>query len=106
MSKKIAAAIVEYAVLYSADIIVFEHLNFKGKKASSKKQKIQMWRKNGIQDYTEHKAHRCCIRISRICAWGTSKLAYDGSGEVTRAQNNHALATFESGKQYNADLNN
>lgn len=105
LSKKIASAIVEYAVLYSADVIVFEHLDFKGKKASSKKQKIQVWRKNGIQEYAEHKAHRCGIRISRICAWGTSKLAYDGSGEVSRAQNNHALATFKSSKQYNADLN-
>lgn len=105
LSKKIASAIVEYAVLYSADVIVFEHLDFKGKKASSKKQKIQMWRKNGIQEYAEHKAHRCGIRISRICAWGTSKLAYDGSGEVKRAQDNHSLATFTSSKQYNADLN-
>ena len=105
LSKKIASAIVEFAVLYSADVIVFEHLDFKGKKASSKKQKIQMWRKNGIQHIAEHKAHRCGIRISHICAWGTSKLAFDGSGKVTRAQNNHSLATFESGKQYNADLN-
>lgn len=105
LSKKIASAIVEYAVLYSADVIVFEHLDFKGKKASSKKQKIQMWRKNGIQEYAKHKAHRCGIRISRICAWGTSKLAYDGSGEVKRAQDNHSLATFTSSKQYNADLN-
>lgn len=105
LSKKIASAIVEYAVLYSVDVIVFEHLDFKGKKASSKRQKIQMWRKNGIQHIAERKAHRCGIRISRICAWGTSKLANDGSGEVSRAQNNHALATFKSGKQYNADLN-
>lgn len=105
LSKKIAAAIVEFAVLYSADVIAFEHLDFKGKKASSKKQKIQMWRKNGIQRITEHKAHRCGIRISHICAWGSSKLAYDGSGEVKRAQNNHSLATFTSSKQYNADLN-
>lgn len=105
LSKKIASTIVEYAVLYSADVIVFEHLDFKGKKASSKKQKIQMWRKNGIQEYAEHKAHRCGIRISRICAWETSKLAYDGSGKVKRAQDNHSLATFTSSKQYNADLN-
>lgn len=105
LSKKIASTIVEYAVLYSADVIVFEHLDFKGKKASSKKQKIQMWRKNGIQEYAEHKAHRCGIRISRICAWGTSKLAYDSSGKVKRAQDNHSLATFTSSKQYNADLN-
>lgn len=105
LSKKIASAIVDFAVLYSADVIVFEHLDFKGKKASFKKQKIQMWLKNGIQHIAEHKAHRCGIRISHICAWGTSKLAFDGSGKVTRAQNNHSLATFESGKQYNADLN-
>lgn len=105
LSKKIAAAVVEFAVLYSADVIVFEHLDFKGKKASSKKQKIQMWRKNGIQHIAEHKAHRCGIRISHICAWGTSKLAYDGSGKVKRAPDNHSLATFASSKQYNADLN-
>lgn len=104
LSKKIASAIVEFAVLYSADVIVFEHLDFKGKKASSKKQKIQMWRKNGIQHIAEHKAHRCGIRISRICAWGTSKLAFDGSGALKRDETNRALATFASGKQYNCDL--
>ncbi len=110
MAKKIASAIAEYAVLYSVDCIVFEHLDFRGKKAKgSKKQRLQMWRKNGIQDMVEHKAHRCGIRISRICAWGTSKLAYDGSGVVERDKDNHALCTFahaegEHGKQYNCDL--
>lgn len=104
LSKKIASAIVEFAVLYSADVIVFEHLDFKGKKASSKKQKIQMWRKNGIQHIAEHKAHRYGIRISHICAWGTSKLAFDGSGALKRDETNHALATFANGKQYNCDL--
>ena len=94
LSKKIAAAIVEFAVLYSADVIVFEHLDFKGKKISSKKQKIQIWRKNGIQHIAEHKAHRCGIRISHICAWGTSKLAYDGSGEVKRLSLIHIFGTF------------
>ena len=47
-SIKIASAIVDFAVLYSADVIVFEHLDFKGKKASFKKQKIQMWRKTAF----------------------------------------------------------
>ena len=63
-----------------------------------------MWKKNSIQDYVTHKAHRCGIRVSRICAWGTSKLAYDGSGELTRNEKNASLATFKSGKQYNCDL--
>lgn len=106
LAKKISSSITELAVLYSVDCIVFEHLDFRGKKAkSSKKQKLQMWRKNGIQDMVEHKAHRYGIRISRICAWGTSKLAYDGSGEVKRDEDNRALCTFQNGKRYNCDLN-
>ena len=63
-----------------------------------------MWRKNGIQAMVEHKAHRCGIHISHICAWGTSKLAFDGSGEVVRDNDNRALCTFASGKRYNCDL--
>lgn len=105
LTKKISNAIIDFAVLYSVDVIVFEHLDFKGKKAKgSKKQKLQLWRKNGIQNYTEHKVHRYGMRISHICAWGTSKLAFDGSGKLERDNNNKALATFSSGKQYNCDL--
>lgn len=106
LSIKIASAIVEFAMLHKCDVIVFEHLDFRKKKArGSKKQQIGLWRKNGIQKLVEHKAHRLGMRISRICAWGTSKLAFDGSGKVTRDPDNHALATFASGKRYNCDLN-
>lgn len=51
-----------------------------------------------------HKTHRCGIRISHICAWGTSKYAFDGSGTLKRDDKNRALATFQSGKRYNCDL--
>ena len=102
LAKKIAAAITDYAVLWSAEVIVFEYLDMRGKK--SKSQKITLWRKNGVQSLVEHKAHRCGIHISHICAWGTSKLAFDGSGKLKRDDNNHALATFSNGKQYNCDL--
>lgn len=105
LAKKIANAIVEFAVLYSVDCVVFEHLDFRGKKnKGSKAQRLSLWRRNGVQDYAEHKAHRCGIRISRICAWGTSRLAFDGSGAVVRSEQNRALATFTNGKQYNCDL--
>lgn len=105
IAKKVAAAITEFAVLYSVDVIVFEHLSFTGKKhGGSKAQKLSMWKRNSIQNYAEHKAHRCGIRISHICAWGTSKLAFDGSGALKRDGTNHALATFAGGKQYNCDL--
>lgn len=61
----------------------------------------------------EHKAHILGMRISRICAWNTSKLAYDGSGKVERGtyiQNgvkkyNYSICTFQNGKQYHCDLN-
>lgn len=105
IAKKVAAAITEFAVLYFVDVIVFEHLSFTGKKhGGSKAQKLTMWKRNSVQDYVTQKAHRCGIRISRICAWGTSKLAFDGSGALKRDETNRALATFVSGKQYNCDL--
>ena len=105
LSKKIAASIVEYAALQKADCLVFEYLSFRGQKVhGSKAQRLSLWRKNGIQDYAEHKAHRCGIRVSHVCAWGTSRLAYDGSGTVQRNEKNHALAVFQTGKQYNCDL--
>ena len=84
LARKVASKITEAAIEYQCDVIVFEHLDTKGKKNGSKKQKLQMWKKNTIQKTVEQKAHKNGIRISHICAWGTSKLAYDGSGYVLR----------------------
>lgn len=103
-SIKVATAIVEYAMLYNAHCIVFEYLDTNGKKHGSKKQMLAMWRKRYIQDLVTYKAHREGIRISRICAWSTSKLAYDGSGEVVRNKENHSICKFTNGKVYNCDL--
>lgn len=104
-AKKIASAIVEFAAQNSVDVIVMEHLDFKGcKKRGSKAQRLSMWNHAAIREHVEQKAHLLGIRISTICAWKTSALAFDGSGSVTRDENNHALATFTTGKQYNCDL--
>lgn len=110
LSRKIAKAIAEYARENEADVIVFEYLDRKGRIHGKKKQKLHMWRKRTIQKMCEHKAHRMGIRISHVCAWNTSKLAFDGSGEVTRDSGNHSLCTFQQedaqkkAKQYNCDL--
>lgn len=104
LARKIAKAITDYAVEKKVDVIVFEYLDMKGKKKGPKKQELHMWRKNSIQKYVGHKAHRHGIRISHICAWKTSKLAYDGSGTVKRDDSNYSLATFRNGKRYNCDL--
>ena len=96
------------ATLYNADLIVFEHLDKKGKVHGSKKQKLKLWRSQEVQSIVTNKAHRLGMRISRICPYGTSKLAYDGSGEVLRGEeggfNTYGLCKFKNGKTYNCDL--
>ena len=108
LARKIASSIVNLAVKHKCNVIVFEHLDIKGKKRGAKKQKLQMWKKNTIQKIVENKAHRNGIRISRICAWNTSKLAFDGSGVVLRGReanlDTYELCRFSNGKIYNCDL--
>lgn len=108
LAKKIAKSVVDYAVLMQIDTIVFEHLTMYGKKRGSKKQILHMWKKNTVQNLIEHKAHRYGMRISHICACGTSKLAYDGSGLVLRGKDagftTNEICKFTTGKIYNCDL--
>ena len=108
LARKIAGKITDIAVKYNCNVIVFEHLEMKGRLRGSKKQRLQMWKKNAIQRITEHKAHKNGIRISRICAWNTSRFAYDGSGKVLRGKeaglNTYELCRFSTGKIYNCDL--
>ena len=48
------------------------------------------------------------MRIRRICAWGTSKFAYDVSGMVLRGKDadlaTYSVCKFTNGKIYNCDL--
>ena len=113
ISRKTAKEIIDLSVLYNADVIVFEHLDTQGKKKGKGKQKLALWRKQEIQKLVEHKVHILGIRISHICAWNTSRMAFDGSGKVERGtyiQNgvekyNYSICTFPNGKQYHCDLN-
>lgn len=108
LARKIAGVITDTAIKYNCDVIVFEHLDIKGKKRGFKKQKLQIWKKNTIQNIVEHKAHKSGIRISHIYAEDTSKLAYDGSGRVLRGKEadlgTYELCRFSNGKIYNCDL--
>ena len=99
-----AQFIIKVAKYYSANVIVFEHLDLSGKKRGSKKQRLHLWKARGVQQIVEHKAHQEGMRISRICAWNTSRLAYDGSGYVQRNEHNYSLCTFQNGKKYHCDL--
>jgi len=101
--------IMKVAVLYNVDCIVFEHLDKKGSiKGKSYRERIHMWRANDVQKRVELQAHRHGMRISRVCAWGTSKLAFDGSGPVLRGRkaglDTYSVCRFGNGKVYNCDI--
>lgn len=108
---KTAQFIIDTAVLYNTDVIIFEHLDLQHKKRGSKKQRLALWKAQYVQSMVADKAHRLGIRISRVNAWGTSRLAFDGSGKVlrgeesTKTDGNYSLCEFHTGKVYNCDLN-
>ena len=108
-------ALMDIADLYSVDCIAFEYLD-RPKHVSGKRyrERIHMWRANDVQKRVTLQAHRRGIRISRICAWGTSRYAYDGSGITDRhsvytyihgkKKYNYSVCTFPNKRIYNCDL--
>ena len=125
LAAQTAHAIVSFARDHQCHVIVMEHLETSGKKHGSKKQKLHMWKHQSIQKTVESLAHREGIRISRVCAWNTSKLAFDGSGTVERGvstknvdrhkysngretvlkpRGSYSVCRFKNGKIYNCDL--
>lgn len=99
----------DIAVQYHVNTIVFEYLDTSGKKKGSKKQRLHLWKSQYVQNIVTDKAHRFGMRVSHICAWGTSKLAYDGSGITLRGKDanlsSYSVCQFQNGKIYNCDLN-
>jgi IS605 OrfB family transposase len=105
----VSKRITTIAQQYQADAIVFENLKgwkpTGGKKRSNLRQRFHGWLKALIADLTEQKWKELGGKTIYVVAAYTSKLAHDGSGTVKRDSKNYALATFASGKHYNADLN-
>ena len=105
MSIKTASSIVAMAVESQCDVIVMENLKGrKGKIHGSKAMRLSLWRKKDIVKRVEALAHAKGIRFSTVCAWNTSRLAYDGTGIVVRDKDNYSLCTFTTGKKYHCDL--
>ena len=106
---KTARFIVDTAIKYDVDCIVMEYLDLGGRKRGSKKQRLHLWRAKYVHSMVTDKAHRNMIRVARVCAWNTSRLAFDGSGRVMRGKEaklpSYSLCRFPTGKQYNCDLN-
>lgn len=110
---KTTAFITEMAIAHDVDAVVFEHLDLGGKKRGSKKQRLHLWKAKAVQNMVTLRVHRQGIRISRVNAWNTSRLAFDGSGRVSRGtylhngieKYNYSICVFTTGKTYHADLN-
>ncbi|NEO40975.1 MAG: IS200/IS605 family element transposase accessory protein TnpB [Moorea sp. SIOASIH] len=105
----VSKRIVQIAERFNSEAIVFENLKgWKpkgGRKRSNLRQRFHGWLKGKIREFTEMKWAELGGKVIEVVAAYTSKLAYDGSGTVKRNSNNYALATFPSGKRFNADLN-
>ena len=97
--------IIKICLSYGVDVIVFENLRHKFKRAKkSFRARLHRWKKIAIYNKAYEMAHRNGIRVSTVNPNGTSKYAYDGSGLVERDNDNYSICKFVSGKTYNCDL--
>lgn len=95
ISVKTATFIIDVAIRYHADVIVMENLHLQGKKRrGGKRQRLSLWKAKDVQRMVESKAHLHGMRFSTVCAWNTSRLAFDGSGRVLRDRDNYSMCTF------------
>ena len=107
IADKTVKAILDFGNEHGVDAFVLEYLDFKGKNAVKR---AHFWRYKRSDKVLGQKAHQYGLRIARVNARYTSRLAFDGSGWSKRGreiapETPYALMEFPSGKTYNADLN-
>ena len=107
IADKTVKAILDFGNEHGVDVFVLEYLDFKGKNAVKR---AHFWRYKRIYKVLAQRAHQYGLRIARVNARNTSRLAFDGSGWSKRGreitpETPYALMEFSSGKTYNADLN-
>jgi IS605 OrfB family transposase len=105
-ARQLAAQIISFALEYQACAIVVEDLKgWRPKARGAQKKRFHRFQHRMLIKHLGFKAQEFGMRVLEIHARGTSRWAFDGSGKVARSKENAQLATFSSGKQYNADLN-
>ena len=107
IADKTIKAILDFGNEYGVDVFVLEYLDFKGKNAVKR---AHFWRYKRIYKVLAQKAHQHGLRIARVNARYTSRLAFDGSGWSKRGceiapGTPYSTLQFSTGKFYNADLN-
>ncbi len=106
-ARSMAAELAAFAAQHGAKAFVIEDLKGWRPKGPSRAQRKRFHRfqHRALVQALMHQAQELGMRMLEVFPRGTSRWAYDGSGKVTRSKANAQLATFASGKQYNADLN-
>ena len=107
IADKTVKAILDFGNEHGVDVFVLEYLDFKGKNVVKR---AHFWRYKRIYKVLTQKAHKYGLRIARVNARYTSRLAFDGTGWSKRGseitpETPYALMEFPNGKTYNADLN-
>lgn len=109
MANRLSGALVAFAIEHGASVLTFEHLKHfrpsSGRKGSRLRQRFHGWLHRLLVTKVQERTAVLGLRVVFVNPRGTSKLAFDGTGAVKRSTTNWSLATFQTGKQYNADLN-
>jgi putative transposase len=106
-ARRLASEVTAFAAAFGAKVFVVEDLKGWKPKGPSKalRRRFHRFQHRALVKALALKAQELGARLFEVFARGTSRWAYDGSGKVRRSKENAQLATFASGKQYNADLN-
>lgn len=107
IADKTVKAILDFGNEHGVDVFVLEYLDFKGQNTVKR---VHFWRYKRIYKVLAQRAHQYGLRIARVNARNTSRLAFDGSGWSKRGreitpETSYAIMEFSNGKTYNADLN-
>lgn len=107
IADKTVKAILDFGNEHGVDVFVLEYLDFKGKNIVKR---AHFWRYKRIYKVLAQRAHQYGLRMARVNARYTSRLAFDGSGWSKRGreiapETPYAEMQFPTGKTYNADLN-
>ncbi len=109
IAQKTSRHIVDWAVGQGVGVIVLENLKGwrprGGRRRSALKQRFHGWLHRRLTDLIQMKFEEVGGKVECVHPRGTSQWAFDGSGKVTRNATQYEIATFASGKCYNADLN-
>ena len=106
-ARQLSSQLVAFARAHGAQAFVFEALKGWKPKGNHKvsRRRFHRFQHRALFNAVALRAEELGLRMLVVFAGGTSRWAYDGSGKLVRDPKNAQLATFASGKQYNADLN-